>query len=138
MFIQNFVCSQPRYLYRRIDKVNVNSFIVLFNFQGAFVSASRRLDYYITFASLCQGVFKNFFKFFSLAARRLCATVSLTALLLYHTVSTLSSTFFKFFKIFLKRFLSKLCGGCPQTALSLYHLQSRLSSVFLRFFVFSE
>ena len=85
----------------------------------------RELNYYITFSSLCQVLFQNFFsEVFPFVLIRFRA-----AYILYHFLSGLSSSFFKIsFRKFLFAFFTF------KTALILYHFLNPLSIPFQKVF----
>ena len=103
-------------------------YLLLFNFQGPSLAARlsfslARLEYYIIFFAVCQGVLQKFFWFFSTFL-----LLSLDAtFILYHILSRLSRGFWKVFRSF---FRFALFNVLSLTALILYHIPSILSSLF--------
>ena len=107
MFIQNFLCSQLRYLYLRIDKVMLIR-SVLFNFQGA-SSVTRSGDLFIIshLFELVKYFLKLFLNFLFKSLKKWLPFRK--AHLLYHISFRLSRGISKNFEIF-RDFLSfRLC-----------------------------
>ena len=103
-------------------------YLLLFNFQGPSLAARlssslARLEYYIIFFAVCQGVLQKFFWDFLFSL-----LLSLDAtFILYHILSRLSRGFWKVFWSF---FRFALFVVLSLTALILYHILSILSSLF--------
>jgi len=100
-----FIISHPLAFVKRFFKLFSSFFCS--SFRICF-PACRQPVYYITAASVCQGVFQTFFKFF-------CGSFSVplallwTACIVYHIRCTLSRAFSNFFQVFLTCCLLFLC-----------------------------
>jgi len=122
-----FIISHPLAFVKRFFKLFSSFFCS--SFRICF-PACRQPVYYITAASVCQGVFQTFFKFF-------CGSFSVplallwTACIVYHIRCTLSRAFWNFFEFF---WLVVCFASVSQTARLLYHTIPRLSIPFCNLF----
>ena len=108
MFIQNFLCSQPRHFCRRIDKVNVNSFV---SYCSIFKELSATLSGDLIIISHLSRFVKRFLEIFQKTFFQPLRVIAVfrAAYILYHFLSILSRGFSNFFEIF----LTSSCDTCP-------------------------